>query len=458
MIRLYNTASRRIEEIKPLKAGRIGMYACGPTVYQRAHIGNLRSYVMQDILRRQLERDGLKVKHVMNITDVGHLTDDADLGKDKLEEAAKNAGESAWDIARRFTNAFTADMERLNILKPTAMPRATDNIPEQIALVKELETKGYTYRTGDGIYFDTSKFPSYGSLSGQRLEDKEEGARVEANPEKKHPTDFALWKFSPTDQKRQMEWESPWGMGFPGWHLECSAMSRKELGQPFDIHCGGVDHISVHHENEIAQSEAAYGTKLANEWFHVEFLMVDGQKMSKSLGNVYTLDDLKERGFDPLSFRYFLLGAHYRQKQNFTWEALQAAQNALTKLRQKVSGWKKPLLGCADLEAEFFGALEDDLNAPRALAVLWKTVDSDRPDEQKAESVLAMDKVFGLGLEDYVSKPVTIPDDIHAFLDARAKARTESDWKESDRLRDEIAARGWFVEDTPEGQRAAPKD
>ncbi|MBU1349184.1 class I tRNA ligase family protein, partial [Patescibacteria group bacterium] len=287
---------------------------------------------------------------------------------------------------------------------------------------------------------------------------KEEGARVASNIEKRNPTDFALWKLSKSDEKRQMEWDSPWGVGFPGWHVECSAMSRKELGQPFDIHCGGVDHIPVHHENEISQSEAAYGTPLANLWFHVEFLLVDGQKMSKSLGNTYTLDELAERGFDAMDFRYFLLGAHYRQKQNFTWEALQAAKNALKKLRQAVRDWKTPLIGCTDLEADFFNALDDDLNVPKALAVLWKTVDSDRPTEQKAETVLTMDKVLGLGLADAVAKPIMVPENIQALLKQREEARIASDWVASDRIREEIAKRGWTVEDTAEGQKAVPEE
>ncbi|MFH1078446.1 MAG: cysteine--tRNA ligase [Patescibacteria group bacterium] len=457
MLRIYDTASRSLEDVTPITPGHIGMYACGPTVYQRAHVGNLRAYVMEDILRRTLERHGLAVKHVMNITDVGHLTDDADEGEDKLERAARQSSESAWDIARRFTDAFTEDMKRLDILAPTAMPRATDNIQIQIDLIAELERKGFAYKTSDGIYFDTSKFEGYGRLSGQALTEKEEGSRVAANAEKRNPTDFALWKFSTEGEKRQMEWESPWGIGFPGWHVECSAMSRKELGQPFDIHCGGVDHIPVHHENEIAQSEAAYGAKLANLWFHVEFLLVDGQKMSKSLGNTYSLDDLKEHGFDAMSYRYFLLCAHYRQKQNFTWEALQASQNAMKKLRQTVRDWKTPLIGCADLEAEFLAAMDDDLNTPRALAILWKTVDSDHPSEAKAETLLMMDKVLGLGLADVIAKPTAIPEDIQALLNERKAARDASDWKESDRLRDEIANRGWTVEDTAAGQKATPR-
>lgn len=432
------------------------MYACGPTVYQRAHIGNLRAYVMEDVLRRTLEHLGYHVKQVVNITDVGHLTDDADSGQDKMEKAAEQTGESAWEIARRFTDLFVKDLKTLNIEQPSAMPEATDHIAEQIALIQELEKKGFTYNTDDGVYFDTSKFSNYGKLSGQPLEEKEEGSRVDVNAQKRNATDFALWKFSPAGVKRQMEWESPWGMGFPGWHIECSAMSRKELGQPFDIHAGGVDHIPVHHENEIAQSEAAYGEKLANEWFHVSFLLVDGQKMSKSLGNTYSLDDLVSREFDPIAYRYFLLGAHYRQQQNFTWEALEGAQNALKKLRQTVRGWKTPLIGCADLEAEFGFAMADDLNTPRALAVLWKTVDSDYPTEAKAETLLVMDRVLGLGLEAYVSKPVAIPADIRALMDERSEARRQKNWEESDRLRDEIARRGWTVEDTAEGQKAEP--
>lgn len=456
MLKLWNTATRKIEDVQPIHPGAIGMYACGPTVYQRAHIGNLRAYVMEDVLRRALERDGLAVKHVVNITDVGHLTDDADSGEDKLEKASEQAGESAWEIARRFTNRFIEDLDALNVLRPTAMPRATDTIQDQIRVIEELERKGFTYRTHDGLYFDTSKFPDYGKLSGQPLEEKEEGARVAVNPEKRHPTDFALWKVSPEGKKRQMEWDSPWGVGFPGWHIECSAMARKELGQPFDIHAGGVDHVPVHHENEIAQSVAAFDVPLAKIWFHVEFLLVEGQKMSKSLGNTFTLDQLAERGFDPLAYRYFLLGAHYRQKQNFTWEALQAAQNALRKLRMTVREWKTPLIGCADLEAEFMQAVHDDLNIPKALSIVWKTVDSGYPTDAKAETLLNMDKILGLGLEGYVSKPISVPEDIRALLDERQHAREDKNWSESDRLRVEIMTRGWSIEDTSEGQKAFP--
>jgi cysteinyl-tRNA synthetase len=455
-MKLWNTASRSLVEFAPITPGKVGMYACGPTVYQRAHIGNMRAYVAEDILRRTLEADGLAVREVVNITDVGHLTDDADAGQDKLEKASATTGESAWEIARRFTDAFVTDLKSLNIELPTAMPKATDHIPEQIALIQELETKGFTYTTSDGVYFDTSKFPDYGKLSGQPLEEKEEGARVTVNAEKRQATDFALWKFSPTGEKRQMEWESPWGIGFPGWHIECSAMARKELGQPFDIHAGGVDHIPVHHENEIAQSVAGYGSPLANIWFHVEFLLVDGQKMSKSLGNTYSLTDLAEKGFDSLDFRYFLLGAHYRQKLNFTWEALQAAKNARRKLINIVRSWNTPLIGCADLDAEFMSAMHDDLNTPRALSVIWKTVDSEYPTDAKAETILKMDKVLGLGISEFVGKPVTVPSDIAALLSKRKEARHNKDWAESDRIRDEIQARGWSIEDSAGGQNVFP--
>jgi cysteinyl-tRNA synthetase len=456
MLQLWNTAQKTLVPIEPIHPGTIGMYACGPTVYQRAHIGNLRAYLFEDILHRTLAAEGLHVRHVVNITDVGHLTDDADAGQDKLEKASRASGTSAWDIAKSYTDQFVQDLDALNILRPDAMPKATDHIADQIALIQELERKGFTYTTRDGVYFDTSRFPTYGALSGQPLEEKEEGARVAANPEKRHPTDFALWKFSPADDKRQMEWESPWGVGFPGWHIECSAMARKELGQPFDIHAGGVDHIPVHHENEIAQSEAAFGTPLARVWFHVEFLLVDGQKMSKSLGNTFTLSDLETRGFSPLDLRYFFLGAHYRQKQNFTWEALQAARNARVKLERIARDLPANGSGSVEHEAEFFAAINDDLNTPRALSVVWKTIDADIPADHKSATLRAIDAVLGLGLEQRIGTPLVIPEDISALLREREDARAAKDWSASDRIRDTILSRGWTVEDTKEGQRAYP--
>jgi cysteinyl-tRNA synthetase len=412
-------------------------------------------YVMEDVLRRTLEcMERVQVRHVMNITDVGHLVGDGDAGEDKMEKSAREQGRDAWAISREYTELFLRDIARLNILRPTALPKATDHISEQIELVKTLEEKGFTYRTSDGMYFDTSRLPSYGSFGGQTLDDKQEGARVEANPEKRNPSDFALWKFSPAGEKRQMEWLSPWGVGFPGWHIECSAMSRKELGQPFDVHAGGVDHIPVHHENEIAQSVAAYGVSLAAHWVHGEFLLVDGRKMSKSLGNTYTLDELTEKGVDPLAFRLFLLGAHYRTKQNFTWEAVEGAAQALEKLRRVARTWDAPAEGRADAEAAFTRAMEDDLNTPKALAVLWELVgDEAIPTSAKASSILWMDRVLGLGLEEYVAKPLFIPADIKTLADARWKARQERDWPESDRLRDALKEKGWEMEDGKDGYR-----
>ncbi|MFZ2804016.1 MAG: cysteine--tRNA ligase [Patescibacteria group bacterium] len=457
--KLFNTASRSVEDFTPLVPGHVGMYSCGPTVYWDAHIGNMRSYVMEDVLQRTLEIDGFEVKRVMNITDVGHLTDDADAGEDKMEKASAREGRSAQEIADTYTKRFLEDATKLNIAIPHApyLCKATDHIPEQIELIKILEQKGFTYRISDGIYFDTSKFPAYGSFSGQKLEEKEEGARVAANPEKRNKSDFALWKFSPKDSKRQMEWESPWGIGFPGWHIECSAMSHKYLGQPFDIHCGGIDHIPVHHENEIAQSVAAYGVKLSDYWMHVEFLLVDGQKMSKSLGNVYTVSDLITKGFDPLALRLFFLGAHYRQKQNFTWEALSASQSALNRLRALSREWDAPTILDVETEIEFLAAIDDDLNTAKALAVMWKCVDADIPSGAKAASLLWMDEVLGLSLDSVVSQPVAVPQDIKLLAQERDEARANQDWATSDKVRSELEAKGWTVEDTKDGQKLTPK-
>lgn len=456
MLSLYNSASKEMEPFTSLVPGRVGFYACGPTVYQAASIGNLRAYVMEDVLRRTLESlEGFTVKHVMNITDVGHLTGDTDdSGEDKMEKAAREQGADAWDISRMYTERFRHDLEQMNILPPTVMPKATDHITDQIELVRALEERGYTYKTTDGIYFDTAAFKEYGFFSGQRLEEKQEGARVEANKEKRNPSDFALWKFSRKGVQRQMEWKSPWGTGFPGWHVECSAMARKELGQPFDIHAGGVDHVSVHHENEIAQSVAAYGVPLAEYWMHVEFLLVDGQKMSKSLGNTYTLSELTEKGIAPQAYRLFLLGAHYRSKQNFTWEAVDGAQNAWEKLQRIVRNWESPTETNAKDLAAFREAMEDDLNTPKALALLWDVVGRENaPTAERAATVLWMDRVLGIGLEDAVARPILIPMEIKRLADLRQEARTNKDWPEADRLRDELEQRGWRMQDGVDGYR-----
>ena len=470
---LYNTLSRSKQEFKPIQDKHVGVYSCGPTVYWFAHIGNMRAFLFADLLCRTLRFDGFTVDQVMNITDVGHLTGDADEGEDKMIVAMKREGKTAYEIAEFYAQAFFKDLEILNITPASKYPRATEHIAEQIEMVEQLEKNGFAYRTSDGIYFDTSKLKDYGRLSGQKSDEKQAGSRVDMG-EKKNATDFALWKFSALEtsppalsferrggSKRQMEWESPWGVGFPGWHIECSAMSKKYLGVPFDIHTGGIDHIAVHHENELAQTEGAEGKLEANYWMHNEFITVDGGKMSKSIGNVYTVADLAEKGFDPLAFRYLCLQAHYRTKLNFTWESLTAAQNALNRLRQLVRDWEVPALKLGSdkgqipsvFEERFANAINDDLNTPEALAVMWDLVDSDQPTSTKSEILLKFDQVLGLQLEKFVAVQTDIPADVQVFLDQRAIARAEKNWAESDRLRKEIEALGFIVEDKPDGQK-----
>ncbi|MBI4437711.1 cysteine--tRNA ligase [Candidatus Uhrbacteria bacterium] len=450
MIRLYNTLTRQEEEFRPLHEGKVSLYTCGPTVYWFAHIGNMRAFLFADILRRTLEVNGYEVKMVMNITDVGHLTSDMDEGEDKMIVAMQREGKTAREIAQVYTDAFLADVDRLNIKRANLYPKATEHIPEQIEMIQSLEKNGFTYRTSDGIYFDTSKLDSYGRLSGQKGEEKLAGARVGMG-EKRYATDFALWKFSPAHSTREMQWNSPWGIGFPGWHIECSAMSMKYLDVPFDIHTGGVDHIAVHHENEIAQTQGAEGVLEANLWMHSEFLTVDQGKMSKSLGNLYTVADLIERGYDPLAYRYLVLGAHYRSKLNFTFEALDAAHNALTKLRETIRDWDEPDIGCAELEEKFFASLNDDLNTPQALAVLWELVNADLPTGAKAESLLKMDRVLGLRLKTVLGQALDVPQDVQRLVDERETARGNKDWKRSDELRVAVEALGYLVEDTAQG-------
>ncbi len=456
MISLYNTLTRSQDVFTPQRPGHVGMYVCGPTVYSRASIGNLRSYVFADTLRRIFEAQGYSVTHVMNITDVGHLTDNASEGDDKMEVAARKTGQTAWDIAKMYTDLFTQDLLRLNVQLPHVMPRATDHIAEQIAMIQAIEEKGMAYRISDGVYFDTAKLPSYGQLSRQPLSEKEEGARIGVNEEKKNPTDFALWKFSSEGEKRQMEWDSPWGVGFPGWHIECSAMGEKYLGVPFDIHTGGIDHIAVHHENELAQTDAARGCLEANVWMHNEFLLVDGGKMSKSLGNTYSLDDLMAKGITPRAFRLFLLGAHYRSHLNFTFEAALAAQNALATFTDLARDWAKPtgILPDSAKMDEFYAYLHDDLNTAGALSVFWSVVHSEAMSSgMKASTVLAMDAVLGLALEDIVARPLVLSDEAQRLLDERARARANKEWQKSDELRDALGEMGYVVEDTAGGQR-----
>ena len=452
ILRLYDTYTRTMREFEPLDPPNVGLYTCGLTVYDYAHIGNLRTYIFEDILRRVLEYNSYKVEHVQNITDVGHLTSDADTGEDKMEKGSRRTGLTAWEIAEKYTQAFKDDLQKLNILEPTIWCKATDHIGEQIALVQCIEEKSYTYRTSDGIYFDTSRLQDYGYLGRLDIEGLRAGSRVDL-AEKRNPTDFALWKFSPTDQKRQMEWDSPWGVGFPGWHIECSAMAHKCLGSFFDIHCGGEDHIPIHHTNEIAQTQACYGTKLANFWMHGYFLQLDSMKMAKSAGVFLRLQSVIDRGYDPLTYRYFCLNAHYRSKLNFTWEGMDGAQTALNRLRATSCDWGLP--GSVDetyLE-RFIKRINEDLNMPRALALTWDLVKSDLSPSMKKATLIEFDKVLGLRLADWEPVEETVPAEIVALVEQRQKARAEKRWQESDSLRDQISEAGYEIQDTPEGPR-----
>lgn len=459
-LRLYNTLTRTEEVFTPLSDHKVGLYTCGPTVYNYAHIGNLRTYIFEDILRRVLAYNDYTVNHVMNITDVGHLTDDADSGEDKMEKGAAREHKSVWDVAAFYTEAFFQDTADLNILKPTVICRATDHIHEQIDIILKLQKRGFTYQTSDGIYFDTSKLADYGKLARLDVAGLQAGSRVEIG-DKKHSTDFALWKFSPADSKRQMEWNSPWGVGFPGWHIECSAMSLKYLGERFDIHCGGIDHIPVHHTNEIAQNEAALGHQTVNVWMHGEFLLTNDERMGKSKGNFLTLRVLKDEGFDPLAYRYFCLSAHYRSKLNFSFEAVQGAANALEKLRQAVRLLAIEVDTGSEVDTvimeRFQLVINDDLDMPKALALLWEAVHSQLSPAVKLATLLEMDLIFGLELEavlaDANSSQADIPPTVIELVTARETARAAKQWVESDTLRKQIENQGYRVEDTTNGPR-----
>jgi cysteinyl-tRNA synthetase len=451
-LRLFDTYARKLRDFELLAPPEVRMYACGPTVYNYAHIGNLRTYLFEDILRRVLEFNGYKVKHVMNITDVGHLVSDANMGEDKMEVGSRRAGKSAWEIADEYTQAFKDDLFRLNILEPTAWCKATDHIPEQIKMIRCIEEKGFTYRTSDGIYFDTSKLVDYGYLARLDIEGLRAGARIEM-AEKRNPTDFVLWKFSPPGQKRQMQWDSPWGVGFPGWHIECSAMSAKYLGTLFDIHCGGEDHISVYHTNEIAQSEACHGTRLANFWLHGHFLLVEDTKMAKSAGEFLRMQSLIDRGYDPLAYRYFCLGAHYRAKLSFTWEALDAAQTALQRLRTLVYECRSQGEVNLNYLNQYKEQLNNDLNMPRALALVWNMVKSDIPASAKKATVCEFDRVLGLRLTEWQPMEKAVPGIIMDLVNQREVARAAKRWKDADRLRDQVRQAGYEIEDTVTGPR-----
>ena len=453
MLHLYNTLTHKLEEFKPITDKKVGLYTCGPTVYHYAHIGNLRSYIFEDILNRVLQYNDYEVNHVMNITDVGHLTDDGDNGEDKMEKGSKREGKTAWEIAEFYTQAFQKNLKELNIESPTTWCKATDNIPEQIELVQTLIDKGFTYETSDGIYFDTTKFPAYGEMANLQNQELEAGSRVEIG-EKKNSHDFALWKFSKPEEKRQMEWEAFGRMGFPGWHIECSAMSSKYLGQHFDIHCGGIDHIPVHHTNEIAQSEAAFGEHpWVNYWMHNEFIVLkNNEKMGKSNDNFTTLQKLKEQGIDPLAYRFFLLQTNYRKQLCFSFEALEAAQTGLENLRSKILKLKNESkkIDTTKLQEKFLEKINNDLDMPGSLALIF---DALKNEEIDYETILQFDKVLGLDLDKVKEKKVEVSDDIQKLINERQKARENKNWSESDRLRDVIKALGYTLEDTAEGQK-----
>lgn len=457
---LYNSLTRKKEEFKPSDPDRVTMYTCGPTVYNYAHIGNLRTFFLYDMLRRTLESKGWTVEHVMNITDVGHLASDADEGQDKMELGAEREGKTAWEIAEHYTAAFIENTKALNLLPPTKMPKATEHIQEQIELVKQLEAQEYTYKTSDGIYFDTSKFDEYGAMARLDIQGLQEGARVEQNKEKKNPTDFALWKFSPKDKKRQMEWDSPWGVGFPGWHLECSAMAMKYLGETIDIHGGGVDHIQVHHTNEIAQSEAATGKLFARWWVHGEFLLIDEGRMGKSKGNFIILQTLTDKGYSPLAYRYFLLGAHYRSKLNFTWTSMDAAQQTMNKLVYMAAQMDEPTTADSSQLKGFFRAVYDDMNMPEALAVMWNLLKSDKPSEVKAATLFEMDAILGLDLRNQATalkeKLDAAGSELREMLEQRIRARSEKDFEQADAIRGSIHEKGFIIEDTEDGPVLRP--
>lgn len=473
MLRLFNSLSKKVEEFVPLENSKVGMYACGPTVYDYPHIGHGRKYVNDDVLKRVLEVvEGYKVEHVQNITDVGHLVSDADEGEDKLEKGAKKTGKTVWEVAQEFTDYFLKEMDSLNIIRPDVQCKATDHIPEQIELIKKIIANGHAYDTAEAVYFDVASFPEYGQLFGQSLADKMVGVREEVVTEnsKRNPADFALWfkrvgKFS----DHVMHWESPWGDGFPGWHIECSAMSMKYLGEQIDLHTGGEDHLSIHHPNEIAQSEAATGKKpFVRYWFHSLFLAVDGKKMSKSLGNVYQVSDIVAKGFSPMALRYYYLSAHYRKQMNFSWEGMEGVSNSYQKMKKEFlalrleGGQDKNIFGAMADESltgrgkffrdEFVAAVEEDLNMSAALAVARAVLKDDKlKDFEKRRLVENFDRVFGLKLSERDEMPADVPVEVMAMVQQREEMRKAKNWAESDALRDKIEAAGYKVSDFFDG-------
>ena len=453
-IKFYNTLTRKEEEFKPNTKEEIRIYSCGPTVYYFAHIGNLRAYLFMDNLRRVLKYNGYKLKHVMNITDVGHLVSDADEGEDKMLKAAKRENKDPYEIAEFYMNAFLKDIDSLNIDRPEIIARATEHIDVMEDYVKKIIENGYTYQTEDTVYFDTSKLKKYGILSNRNVEDQKAGARVEFDKNKKNISDFALWIKAP--ENHIMKWDSFFGKSYPGWHLECSAMGYKYLGENFDIHTGGVDHIPIHHENEIAQSQGFSGKIPANYWMHVEFLQINGGKMSKSLNNLYTLKDLEEKGYEPLVYRMFNYTSNYRAQINFTFEAMDSAKVALNRLRE---GYLKHGEGKEDISDEeiksyedrFLEAINDDLNMPIAMSIVWDVIKNPKKSKKLQELLLKFDEVLGLNLKDYKKPENLLPDEINDLVNQRNEARKEKNWSESDRIRDLLIEKGYIVKDSKEG-------
>ncbi len=463
-IYLTNSLTRKKEKFEPISVPHVGMYTCGFTVYDFAHIGHGRKYTYDDVLKRMLRFNGYEVTHVQNVTDVGHLVSDEDEGEDKLEKGARKFGKDPWEVAAFFEKNFYESMDRLNIIRADVICKATDHIKEQVDLIQKLIEKGYAYDTPEAVYFDTSKFPDYGEMFGQKLEDKKTTRDdVITGEHKKNQFDFVLWvKRVGIHKDHIMHWESPWGDGFPGWHIECSAMSMKYLGEQFDIHTGGEDHIPVHHPNEIAQSEAATGKHpFVKYWLHYAFLLVDGRKMSKSLENFYTIEDVEKKGFEPMALRYLYLTAHYRDPLNFTWQSLEASQNGLNNIRQLVRAAKRQddrtvlsdekRTKVDDLQERFLAAINDDLNTAQALAILWEALKSNIPSEDKYDLAMGFDEVLGLGLSTLNDETVEVPEEVQSLVSDRHKARLEKDFAKSDELRKKINELGYEILDTAEG-------
>ena len=457
-LKLYNTLSRQKEVFKPIDDKAVRIYTCGPTVYYYAHIGNLRSYLFMDNLRRVLKYNDYELQHAMNITDVGHLVSDADEGEDKMMKAARRENKDPYEIAEFYMNRFLEDLEKLNVSRPEIICRATEHIKDMEEYVQKIIENGYAYETKDTTYFDTSKLDKYGVLSNIKIDEQKAGARVEFDDEKRNVTDFALWIKAP--ENHIMKWDTFWGKCYPGWHIECSAMSRKYLGELFDIHTGGIDHIPIHHENEIAQSKGYSGHIPANWWMHCEFLLVDGGKMSKSLNNIYTLEDLKNKGFSPLDYKMFTFTSHYRNKLNFTWESLESAKTALFRLKD---GYQKHAEGSEDVddsvineyETKFHEAINDDLNMPQAMSVVWDVIKNPIKSKKFAELLRKFDQVLGVKIDE--KEEIELPKEIEDIIEERKQARTDKDWNKSDELRDKLFDLGYVVKDTKNGMEVTLK-